>query len=113
GYYWLTKFPAVWVPVVAYLVEVVVLLGIATIVTHILTKSTKLVSWKLLKRELRAGLTLKISQTIFVICLGLVVFGLIVASRKLAGHPIKLHIPVESKNSNGTDGSHVADGPEE
>lgn len=99
GWYWLSKFPVVWVPTLGYLVEIVLFIGLAVLLTRFFSKVTKVIAAKLFKREIRTDAMLRVPQFWFVFCMVLALMGLLWASRKLANRPIKIHIPVISQNT--------------
>lgn len=98
GWYWFSKFPALWVPTLFYLIQTVALLGLTALLSYLLTKAIKFVSTKLFRREIQANAMLRVSRIVFVCCAVLVVAGLFWTSRKLAAHPITIHIPKVSQN---------------
>jgi hypothetical protein len=93
GWYWRSNFPVVWVPALLFLIEIVVLIGLAALLTYLLMWIIGLLATKLLKREMQTYVRLRITQVLFVCCAFLVVAGLVWTSRKLAAHPITIHIP--------------------
>jgi hypothetical protein len=92
-WYWFKKFPALWVPTLLYVIQTVVLLGLAALLTYLLTEAIKFVTTKLFKREIPANVMLRVSRIVLVFCAALVVVGFFWTSGKLAAHPIKIHIP--------------------
>lgn len=111
GWYWFSKFPVLWVPALFYLMLSVVLLVLAALLTYVLTQTLKFITTKLLKREIQANVMLRASRIVFVFCAVLVVVGLSWTSRKLAAHPITIHIPEVSTKPdvNATSEGHYDD----
>jgi hypothetical protein len=99
GRYWFEKFSALWVPVLLYVIQTVVLLGLAVLLTYLLTETIKFITTKLFKREIRANVMLRVSRIVLVFCAALVVAGFFWTSRKLAAHPITIHFPKLSMNT--------------
>jgi hypothetical protein len=97
GYYWFVKFPAVWVPQVATVLYVVVafvvLLVPASGLTHISTKGINFIIARIWKREPQQPFIRRIRMVVFLTWTALVFAGLVWVSKKLAAHPIRVHIP--------------------
>ncbi|HVS86760.1 MAG TPA: hypothetical protein VHF01_00915 [Candidatus Acidoferrum sp.] len=99
GWYWFLTFPGLWIPLLLNFVQIVLLFALAGLLTYLFTKAIKLVTAKLFKPEIGADVMRRVSQMAFLLCTALVFVGLLWISRKLANHPIRIHIPVASKNT--------------
>jgi hypothetical protein len=99
GWYWFSQFPAVWVPQLFSLIQGVVLLGVAVLLTYSLTAAIKFAITKLFRSKIQDKVMSRISLVVFLCCAVLLVAGLFWVSRKLAAHPITIHIPKVSGES--------------
>jgi hypothetical protein len=101
GAYWFSKFPALWGSVVVFAISMVIFLGIPAVLAHFLTKLIKIVAAKLFNREIGANAILRTGQIIFITCALCGLLGLSWNSKRLARHPVKIHIPTLSENGTG------------
>jgi hypothetical protein len=92
GWYWFSNFPGLWLSLVFFLIELVLLVGAAALLTYLLTAAVGLVATKLFKSSIRPVVFLRISKAGFVFCAILVFAGLLWASKKLSGHTINIHL---------------------
>ena len=99
GWYWFHKFAAFWEPTLIFVIQTVVLLGLAALLAYLLTEAIKFIWTKLFKRQIQPKVMLRVSRLVLVCCAVLVVAGLFWTSKKLAAHPITIHIPKLSKNT--------------
>jgi hypothetical protein len=93
AWYWVSRFPVLWVPIAGSVLQMCVFFGGALLLTHLLTKVVTAISAKLFKRSMNPTVMLRISQTGFVLFMFVLVAGLIWTGHKLSSHPITVHIP--------------------
>jgi hypothetical protein len=98
GWYWVSRFPVLWVPIVGYGLQMCIFLGGALLLTHLLTKAVTTISAPLFKRSIAPIAMLRISQTSLVLFAFVLLAVLVWTSHKLSSHPVTLHIPTVAKS---------------
>lgn len=92
GFYWVSTFPQVWVPIIGMLLQMIILLGPPTLITHLVAKAIPVVALRLFKRQIHKDVMMRVSQIVFILLACLMLVGLLWVSRRVAAHPIKLNI---------------------
>lgn len=93
GWYWFKAFPAVWVPPLGAIVNLVVVLALPLLLTYLLGKAVTFVTVRLLRKKIEDATVIKIQQGAFVFFLIASFAGYFWAAHKLIPRPIKIHLP--------------------
>jgi hypothetical protein len=93
AYYWLAKFPAVWINGIFFLVEfcllLIVLAGVGTVLKTAMIFSAK----KILRRAVSPGGVARVSRISFILAMVVVFGGMLWALKMTAGRSIKISLP--------------------
>jgi hypothetical protein len=93
GWYWLKAFPVFWVPLVGAILNLVLVLTLPILLTHLSGKIATRVAKRILSKEIEDVTLIRIQQVLFVFLLLANVVGYFWAAHKLIPHEIKVKVP--------------------
>ncbi len=93
GYYWVSQFKAVWVPIVTFIVLIFVFVALPALFIHLVTKVIVQVSTHAFHRQIRAESKTRIEQFGLLSLVILMVLSWLWISHRFGGRQITIHFP--------------------